>query len=461
MRDAMPDTTLSTTVNSWMMERLGRLAQATPVVVSEDIVDSHGMRLLARGTALNAGHVPLLARRTLKKALEAMLVVPAAPDVEDLVAIAARLLEDNAPVSRILGTTCGAGPAPLSLLASMDFGHPMRMLLALTGNEGPHALEHAVTVSLLAMCMAKRQHLSADDQLSAGLAGLLHDIGELYIDPAWLAPDKRLRPHEWAHLVGHPHTGKLLINELASYSLSVGRAVAEHHERFDGSGYPRQVRGHHISAPGQAVAVAEMIAGVLAEDHPLERAELALKIIPGEHAHDLLSAISGALRSQPGQGPDAGECDPDAEDAERLYWRISTALETGQTLLDGTTVASPRARELLKRTLERVTTLLRAYVSTGLDAWLEPGHDLHGDAAIRFEKQVATREIQWRLRDLARDLALQTAASPDEKSAFAGMIHLLDDDVAGSARYARKAAPAAPLAARAPTSFAGSLPYAR
>jgi hypothetical protein len=138
---------------------------------------------------------------------------------------------------------------------------------------------------------------------------------------------------------------------------------------------------------------------------------------------------------------------------------MSSALEAGQNLLEGSAVASPRARELLARTLERIVVIQRAYISTGLDAYLEPGHGLLDDGFTRFEKQVATREIQWRLRDLARELALKAALSPDEKSVFAGLIHLLDDESA-EPRYARKAKPAAPLAARAPASFAGSLPYA-
>ncbi len=456
----MSETSLSTKVNAHLMERLGRLAHAMPVLVLDDIVDSHHMRLLPRGATLAHGHVALLASRTLKKRLEAQLLVPDAPTSADLVTLADHLLETNAALARIVRSTCGGGASPLALLAAMDFNHAMRTMLALIRNESEHALAHCVTVSLLAICMARRLHLSEDDQLAAGVAGILHDIGELYIDPTWLAPGKRLQPHEWAHVVAHPRVGKLLIDDLASYSLAVGRAVAEHHERFDGTGYPGQVCGHNISAAGQAVAVAELIAGLLSQDHALERAELALKIVPGEHAHDLLSAVSGAMRAQSRTALQAPADNPEAENAERLYWRLSSALEAGQNLMDGTSVASPRARELLLRTLARLTAIQRAFVSTGLDAYLNHQHGLHGDPVFSFEKQVATREIQWRLRDVARDLALQTAASPDEKSVFAGLIHLLDDDASNEAKYAQKAAPGAPLAALVPTSFAGSLPYA-
>ncbi len=49
------------------------------------------------------------------------------------------------------------------------------------------------------------------------------------------------------------------------------------------------------------------------------------------------------------------------------------------------------------------------------------------DARLLFEKDVASRELQWRLRDIARDLVLQ-ADSPDEKVVLASLVNLLDSD---------------------------------
>jgi hypothetical protein len=453
----MSDISLSTTVNRHYLDKLLQLAERMPVLATEDIFDARGTRVLAAGACLTREHAVALTRHKLRKTLESSLAIEGGVDTSEIVGAAMRILNASVPMGRILRATGGNGASPLKLLSSMEFGAAMRMMLTLTDHQGPQALEHCVTVSLLAICMAKKLHLSDEDQLSAGLAGLLHDIGELYIDPVYLAPGKRLLPHEWAHLVAHPRLGQMLINELESYPLAVGRAVAEHHERFDGTGYPRQVVGNHTSAPGQAVAVAEMIAGVLHKDHPLERAELALKIVPGEHAHDLLSAISGALRCHARPDAITAPEEEGGEGAERLFWRISSAIEAGQNLLDGSAAKSRRACELLERTLGRIKTIQRAFVSTGLDAYLNHNHAMH-EGVLKFEKEVATREIQWRLRDIARDLALHTAASPNEKSVFSCLIHLLDDD--SDRDFKRDCGKPAALAIPAPASSAGSRPHA-
>ena len=84
------------------------------------------------------------------------------------------------------------------------------------------------------------------------------------------------------------------------------------------------------------------------------------------------------------------------------------------------------------------------------------------DRTLCFEKAVATREIQWRLRDIARDLALHTAGSPDEAAQFASLIALLDDDSEAILNCPPNGKPKSTvdgLAALAPKAFAGSLPY--
>jgi hypothetical protein len=126
-------------------------------------------------------------------------------------------------------------------------------------------------------------------------------------------------------------------------------------------------------------------------------------------------------------------------------------------VLAGPGAKSPHSVDMLGQMLARIETIQRAFISTGLS------HDigLIDDGVLLFEKSVATREIQWRLRDIARDLALHSAGSPDEKALFAGLIGLLDDDSDGPLAHEAKEAPAPKLAARLPASFAGSLSYAR
>ncbi|MFC0136024.1 hypothetical protein CR105_01685 [Massilia eurypsychrophila] len=457
----MSDPRLNTAVNKHFLDKLVRLAGARPVMATQEIVDVHGVKLVARGALLGDGHFNLLRGAKLQRSIESSIRVEDAVDTALVVSTARRVLDSSAPIRRILLATGGSAAIPLVYLSKIALSDSLRMLLTLAHDDNAHALEHAVSVSLLSLCMASTLQLADDEQNVAALAGLLHDIGELYIAPAWLAPGKRLLPREWAQLVIHPRLGQMLVDELAPYPPAVGRAVAEHHERCDGTGYPRQSSGKRISAAGQAVAVAEMIAGVIGKDNPLERAELALKLVPGEHARELVSAISGVLKRESPVRPAAQADIAGREDTPLLFRRICAVLDLSAGMVNGPGARSPHTRELLGRTVERILTIQRAFVGTGLDAYLNADHGLGqtSDSTLMFEKAVATREIQWRLRDIARDLALHTASSPDETVAFASLIELLDDD--SDRALAHEATVALPkLAALSQKSFAGSLPYA-
>jgi HD-GYP domain-containing protein (c-di-GMP phosphodiesterase class II) len=459
----MPDIALNTAVNKHMLDKLARLAQVEAIIATHDLVDFHGELVMARGERFGDKHQEALAGgRKLKKTIESSLRVENGVDTALIVQTARRIIDTSAPIGRILSVTSPKGVDPVARLAKMSFGDPLRLLLTMAHHDDARALEHAVSVSLLSICLASELKLADDGQQAAGLAGLLHDIGELYIAPAYFDPARRLLPHEWVQRVMHPRLGGMLVAELADYPPAVARAVEEHHERFDGTGYPRQLPGKRISGPGQAVSVAEVIAGLLEAPNPLERAELALKIIPGEHARELVSVISAAMRLEPRPHRAVLEEGAGREDTRRLFRRICAVLELGQELLDGTHAKSPHAHALLGRTVERLLTIQRSFISTGLDAYLNQNHGLHDalDGVLMFEKAVATREIQWRLRETARDLALHTAGSPDHKALFASLIALLDDDSDVSLPSTPNAAPAPKLAALSPMSFVGSQPYA-
>lgn len=426
----MPDPQLSTAVNKHYLDKVMGLTDSMDVQASEDIFDARGNKLLAKGARVSRSLQEKLIVHKLTKPLEACIRVDGGVDGDSVTAVARRLLGQPGSLTSVIERSAGSGVSPLAVFSTLRFGNAMSMMLTIADKDNGRALDHAVIVSLLAIAIARGAGLSELDQSTAGMAGLLHDVGELYIDPAYLVPGKRLLPHEWAHLVVHPHTGQMLINELESFPPAVGRAVAEHHERFDGGGYPRRLGASAISAVGQVVSVAEMLAGVLGRTRALERAALALKIIPGEHAKPILRALGKALAdSQTAPSEPSSNASAGGEDASRLVARIATAASLVRSLLESPSSMSARARDLLGGTLSRIKSIERALVSTGLDMYaaMRGSLDALDDDTLVFEQEVAIREIQWRLRDIARDLALQGDA-PNERLTFVPIINVLDDD---------------------------------
>ena len=88
-------------------------------------------------------------------------------------------------------------------------------------------------------------------------AALFHDIGKLEVPGSILRKPGKPTKTEWDTLKRHPVDGAKLINPLAPWLGAWALAVEQHHERFDGGGYPSGLSGHDISFGGRILAVAD------------------------------------------------------------------------------------------------------------------------------------------------------------------------------------------------------------
>ena len=427
---------LVASVNKNYLDKVMDLAETADVFAIEDIFSAHKMKLVSKGAKISRAMQEKLVLHKLSQPLESSIDVEGGIDVKAVVSEARHISETLEPVARMLHmANTGGGSSTFHILSEAQFGSAMKTMLTIAERGGNVASAHSVLVSLVSVCLAKQIRLSEKDQTVAALAGLFHDIGELYVEPKYLDNKRRLLPHEWRNVAVHPRIGQMLINQLEKFPPAVAQAVSEHHERLDGAGYPAQLVGKNISQVGQVVAVAEMVSGILInQDRPLERAELALKVVPGEHANELVSAISGTLRATTQAQPEPPLIPPERAHSEvqGISGRISTALEAAQHLLDCSVIKTAKAKELLQRALTQTLAIQRAFKSTGLYGCMDERAKLLEvkNTEILFEAAVATREFEWRMRDIARHLAYQSSAfAPDEAGAFQQMIMVLDQGI--------------------------------
>jgi hypothetical protein len=116
---------------------------------------------------------------------------------------------------------------------------------------------HSERVRVFTDLLADELKVPASGRNRLRWAALLHDIGKLEVPATILnkpgAPDEE----EWAALHRHPEEGARLVGPLLPWLGEWGAAVEQHHERFDGTGYPHRLKGHEISLAARIVAVAD------------------------------------------------------------------------------------------------------------------------------------------------------------------------------------------------------------
>jgi HD-GYP domain-containing protein (c-di-GMP phosphodiesterase class II) len=116
---------------------------------------------------------------------------------------------------------------------------------------------HSERVRVFSDLIADEMKLAPADRARLRWASLLHDIGKLVVPSEILSKPAKLTNSEMDNVKRHPDEGAKLIGPLAAWLGEWAGAVAQHHERFDGRGYPRGLSGDQISLAGRIVAVAD------------------------------------------------------------------------------------------------------------------------------------------------------------------------------------------------------------
>ncbi|MGM9515301.1 HD-GYP domain-containing protein [Roseateles sp. DB2] len=198
--------------------------------------------------------------------------------------------------------------------------HPAAQLLLTTvQTTRPAVFAHA----LEAMALAAAQDWDRYELRLALLGGLLHDLGEMYLDPRYLEDDTAFDAAAYRHVVSHPVVGQQLMQRLTDYPEALGKAISQHHERLDGSGYPLRLAGEALTPLGRLLAVTEVLMGI-ADSGPaaLSRATLALCLVPGEFDVHMVEPIQQAAH---GEDADIDHEEADAQALEPLWQALEHA----------------------------------------------------------------------------------------------------------------------------------------
>jgi putative nucleotidyltransferase with HDIG domain len=122
----------------------------------------------------------------------------------------------------------------------------------------PYTQGHEVRVASLGMRIAREMGLSVDAVNEINMAGLLHDIGKLRVPAEILTKPGQLSAPEFALIHEHPEQGYEILRHI-DFPWPIAEIVRQHHERLDGSGYPRGLKDGSILLSARILAVADVV----------------------------------------------------------------------------------------------------------------------------------------------------------------------------------------------------------
>jgi len=129
-------------------------------------------------------------------------------------------------------------------------------LVTMVDNKDHYTRRHSEDVTEYALALASRLDLSVETERSLRVAALLHDVGKLGVPDHILRKPAALSDAEFEVIKNHVTLGELVIQGIPNQE-EVIEAVSSHHERIDGKGYPRGLKGTEIPLLGRILAVTD------------------------------------------------------------------------------------------------------------------------------------------------------------------------------------------------------------
>jgi putative nucleotidyltransferase with HDIG domain len=117
---------------------------------------------------------------------------------------------------------------------------------------------HCVNVAILALIFGRYMGLPNADLRRLGIAGLFHDIGKERVPRHILKKPTALTKGEFAVIKRHPEDGCAILQEQRGFSEEILRPIRQHHEKYNGAGYPVGLRGEDIAQASAIVSLADI-----------------------------------------------------------------------------------------------------------------------------------------------------------------------------------------------------------
>lgn len=151
------------------------------------------------------------------------------------------------------------------IIQSMSRNPGAFLTLAQLKNNDEYSYQHSVAVCGLMIALGRQLDIEGELLRNLGVAGLLHDVGNLLIPDQILNKPQSLTDEEFSIMKSHPQLGLDILKGTPGINEVVLDVCLHHHERMDGAGYPGKLAGEALSLPARMCAVCEVYDSIISD----------------------------------------------------------------------------------------------------------------------------------------------------------------------------------------------------
>ncbi|MBE5769793.1 MAG: diguanylate cyclase [Clostridiales bacterium] len=145
----------------------------------------------------------------------------------------------------------------------------IRGLVSIVNVRDDYTYSHTERVAFCCEVVARHIGLSEEDYKTLLISAYMHDVGKINIPKEVLISSHRLNDEEWELVKRHPIAGQTILSQISGME-TVGTIVSNHHERYDGSGYPKGLSGEEIHPLASLLTLADSF-DAMTNDRPYQK----------------------------------------------------------------------------------------------------------------------------------------------------------------------------------------------
>lgn len=228
------------------------------VITNQAIYNRQGVLLLSEGSRLDEKRAQILLQHKLMKPLEHCVGIANSMDSRSLFDYLNKFAKDLPGLYAV--TNNESYQKTLRLACLFYEKYPLlRQNLTVLALRARHIYFQGIFSALAGVAIARKLNLSLPEIQATFIAGLFHDVGFLYLAPELLEKTHGFSADEWKALQVHPLIAQRFLGMVPGLPPEIGISIIDHHERIDGTGYPRHVFGDKISMVSQIIAATDHI----------------------------------------------------------------------------------------------------------------------------------------------------------------------------------------------------------
>ena len=383
--------------DSNIIENIISASKGAEFYLSEDVYDQAGNKLLAKGYKITSDIKDKLISRVLKKPLETSITTDTSLTAADIASDANEIIKKT----HFLNSFDVELKLDLYAIKHLELEPLASLLLTVQKNNSQASYEHTMFMMLVARLIAKKLNIDSQKINDLTTACLLHDIGELYC----VVPEtKNLSLEHWRSIMTHPIVGSSVVRQHMNYDTSISKAILEHHERNDGSGYPNHLIAENLSDIGKIMIVSEAFSGMVKRQYDISNLTSTLKLINHDFPKAELNALIGLLQTLSGNNSQINT-NPILDNLVEKLSNLESIIEQ----LNSIKYENDKL-DLFKEYLNlRLKRICQTVYASGLTDCINIGiwDSIKLDEDINRELYVTTNEVEWKMKDLYRDISIR------------------------------------------------------